>query len=253
MHALSEHVARQFGHAAPRYDMHATLQYDVLKKVAALVTHHICEHVPLLDVGAGTGRLAALLPERNIIAIDRAEGMCLHAQRQRHLPAICADATALPLRDASCMTYVSSLCWQWVAHRAAIGELHRLLARDGIAIIATLHEETFAELRDCFSALGLPQRMLHFCKAEVLQERFTAQPLHVIAYERQTYQQHFPSAQGFFRQLHGIGATLSGDAPPLSVAHMRALTSHYDTHHRDAAGVCASYEVGYWVVAHERF
>lgn len=86
------------------------------------------------DVGAGTGKLTALLQGRGlaVIAVEPDPGMV--AELRRQLPgvvALCAPAEALPLEDGSVDAVLVAQAWHWFDHVAAVAEARRVLRPGG--------------------------------------------------------------------------------------------------------------------------
>ena len=115
-------VRRAFSAAAPAYEAIARLQagigdelYERLDVVQAAPSR-------VLDVGSGTGRLAARLklrwPQAEVLCVDVAVGMLRQARKRaglfKPLRRVAGDARALPLADRSADLVVSSLCLQWL-------------------------------------------------------------------------------------------------------------------------------------------
>lgn len=89
----------------------------------------------LLDLGSGTGTLAAGYAERgaDVVALDRSGEML----RQAPVAArVVARAEACPFADASFDAVVAGQCWHWFDGPAVARECTRLLAPGGVLAIA---------------------------------------------------------------------------------------------------------------------
>ena len=89
---------------------------------------------PVLDLGAGTGKLTAALVDRgfDVTAVDPSPEM-LRVLRER-LPGVDAyEATAerIPLPDAAFGLVVAAQAWHWVDPARAVPEVARVLRRGG--------------------------------------------------------------------------------------------------------------------------
>lgn len=98
---------------------------------------------PMLDVGCGPAQVAAYLADRGVpvIGVDLAPRMLDVARRRSaSLPLACADMRLLPVRSRSCSGAAMFYSLQHLP-RAAIGnvfgELRRVLAPDGVLLLAT--------------------------------------------------------------------------------------------------------------------
>lgn len=99
----------------------------------------------VLDLGAGPGLLALLLaarvgPAGAVCGVDISEPLLAHARRisagQAQLCWLQADATALPLADASFDAAISTQVLEYVAEvDAALAELHRVLRPQGRLVV----------------------------------------------------------------------------------------------------------------------
>jgi SAM-dependent methyltransferase len=113
----TRHVRRAFSRAAASYREHAVLQREVEDRLLERCDFVATPPQRVLDVGAGPGRASAALrkrwPKAELIALDLALPMLREARRAagwfRRLPAVCADARALPLPTPA-WTYCSPVC-----------------------------------------------------------------------------------------------------------------------------------------------
>jgi ubiquinone/menaquinone biosynthesis C-methylase UbiE len=102
----------------------------------------------VLDVGCGTGRLAARIRRElhpaAAVGCDFSQGM-LHqaAQADSVLPWVRADALRLPFRDGSFDAVVSTEAFHWFPDQdAALAEFFRLLAPKGRLLVALINPRT---------------------------------------------------------------------------------------------------------------
>lgn len=93
----------------------------------------------VLDLGAGTGKLTALLVERfdEVIAVEPLAGM--RAVLERTVPrarVVPGDAERIPLDDGSVDGVFVAEAFHWFDTRAAVREIARVLRRGGTLVIA---------------------------------------------------------------------------------------------------------------------
>ena len=107
----------------------------------------------ILDAGSGPPQRALLrrYPEAEVIAVDFAADMLRTSRfgwfRKKPLP-VCGDLAALPLADASVELAWCNMTLHWVADPlAALRELQRVLAPEGLLMFSTLGPDTLKELR----------------------------------------------------------------------------------------------------------
>lgn len=148
-------VRRSFDRAAKSYDGAAVLHAEVRENL--LQRLKLVRLVPrvVLDAGAGTGHasraLKRLYPKARVVALDSSREMLQAAGRQqswlRPFERVCADAHALPLRDASIDLVVSNLMLQWCDPDMAFAEFRRVLRPEGLLSFSALGPDTLSELR----------------------------------------------------------------------------------------------------------
>jgi malonyl-CoA O-methyltransferase len=107
----------------------------------------------ILDAGSGPpqARFRKRYPKAEVIALDYSLGMLRAGKRrlfERRPPrAVCADLARLPLAAGSVQLAWTNMALHWVADPlAALRELHRVLAVDGLLLLSTLGPDTLAEL-----------------------------------------------------------------------------------------------------------
>lgn len=156
-------IARSFSDAAPQYDHHAFVQYEIGQRLLERV--NCVQNAPnnILDVGAGTGRLTRELqlrfPKSNIFGIDLAQGMMTYAKHHqpwkpwRHHPHyVCANMGHLPFKSQSIDLIFSNCTLQWGNDLSAIfAEFKRVLSPNGMLFFSTLGPQTLHELRLSFA------------------------------------------------------------------------------------------------------
>lgn len=240
-------VARAFG-AAEDYDRHAGVQ----RRVAEALTERIAAsplaaqpHV--LDVGAGTGFLPALLmprlPGARWVISDLSVEMIQRARTA--LPAgsgqfVAMDAARPCFADGGFDLVCSNLAAQWFDDLAgSIAALARLVAPGGLLALSTLADGSFAEWRRAHEALGLVSATPDFPDAAALAALAPGGMTATIAIE--SFARRHDDAADLLRSLRGLGATVPRPGrKPLGPKAMRAVMRQFES-----IGATVSYEIAY--------
>lgn len=211
-------VRRRFSAAAGRYSAVAVLQREVENRL--LERNESTDVAPelILDVGCGPGRAAGILRKRyrrsQIVALDLALPMLVQARRQggwlRSIPAVCADAGALPLTDVSVDLLFSNLCLQWLDDPAAVfSEFRRVLKPGGRMLLATFGPDTLAELRDAWASVDGHPHVSVFASMAMLGDALMTQGFRDPVLDRDLFTLSYASLDDLFVELRAIGANNS--------------------------------------------
>ncbi len=132
-----------FVHARTRHSLLERLQWAALQPAV------------VLDLGAGqcpaADELRHRYPDARILAVDHAPEMLA---KTAGVERVCAEATRLPLPDASVDLIFCNLMLAYCRDPAPIlAEVRRILAPHGLFSFTTLGQESFRELRAAWSGL----------------------------------------------------------------------------------------------------
>ena len=149
------------------------------------------------DGGAGTGIVTRQLMERGaeVVAFDPGPGVLRQAiARTPGLPAVIADAAAVPLRSGGLEMVCFGQSWHWVDQAAGAREMSRLLRSEGWWAAWWNHawadgEAWFDEynglLEATCSSFSRHQRDIDWCAAAIAAESTFGRPeRHVVPWER---------------------------------------------------------------------
>lgn len=231
-------VRRSFSRAAHGYDQAAALQREVGARLSETLDY-LEERVPdvVADVGCGPGHLSAAMqkrwPRAQVVALDLALPMLRQARenfggggwRQRLLggarrpEAVCADARALPLRDASVDVLFSNLCLQWVEDLPAVfAGFRRVLKPGGLLLVSTFGPDTLFELRGAFAEADAAPHVSPFASIAQFGDALIAAGFKNPVLDRDEFVLGHPDLGHLMRELRTLGATNA------SVERRRSLT-----------------------------
>lgn len=161
---------RAHARASRKYDAVAVLQAQVRKEMLARLELTPLKPATVLDVGAGTAHSSLALkkryPKARVLALDSALPMLRLARRRftlmRRFGRVCADASRLPLPDASVDLVFCNLMLQWSAPDPVLRELRRVLRSGGLLALSSLGPDTLQELRAAWAQVDELPHVLPF-------------------------------------------------------------------------------------------
>ena len=262
----SERMRGNFSNHACDYDSYASVQKRVVDLLCGRLS--VCTMRPglMLDVGTGTGALAAavrsLNTEQSLVIMDIAHGMTREAaQRLPGAFACDGDARFLPFEDCSFETVVSSSVYQWVdCLPTAFNEVARVLKPGGSFAMALFGDKTLHELRSSHRHAVTEShcsRSSHVQTFPAIDEVSAAVKLaglscHEICSTMEV--EYHSDVPELLRQLKKIGASNAASDRPRGLASRRVIQSmmnEYELSYRCEEGLPASYEV-IITIAHKR-
>jgi len=253
-----ERMRGNFSSHAGDYDRYASVQRRVVELLCDRLPRFPDEPGRLLDVGTGTGALAAAMSaleaKHQLVVMDIAHGMTRTASSR--LPAVTAcdgDARHLPFASGIFAGVVSSSVYQWVdCLPAAFAEVARVLNPGGVFAMALFGEQTLFELRASHRqaiANISGRRSSHVQSFPSLRE-VSAALASAGLFCRELFSrmevEHHADVPDLLRQLKQIGASNAAADRPRGLASrrvMHAMMKSYEADYRCADGLPASYEV----------
>lgn len=211
----------------------------------------------VLDLGAGTGHATRALRDRfrraRVIAVDISTPMLAAARRRaswlRSFDVVCADATRLPLPDASVDLVYANLVLPLLADPdSLLLEARRVLRPRGHLTFATLGPDTLEELRAAWALVDDGPHVhtfpdMHDVGDALVRAGFTAPVLEV---DRVTVT--YADVASLYRDLRGVGAgnRLAGRRRALTGrGRLAAVASHYESRRTVEGRLPATCEIVY--------
>jgi malonyl-CoA O-methyltransferase len=233
-------VRASFDAAAGDYDAVAVVQAEVRRRLLERLDLFRIHPTRILDVGCGTGHGAHALLKRyrgaDLLALDLAPRMLEATRRQRpwfrRLDAVCADAAALPVADASADLVFSNLMLQWCdAPDRVFAEFHRVLRPGGLALFTSFGPDTLKELRAAWRAADDHVHVSRFVDMHDLGDALVragfGQPVMDMEHMTVTY----PDVRSLMRDLKTMGArnATAGRSRGLTGRQrLAAVEAHYE-------------------------
>ena len=253
----TQQIRRSFGRAAPAYALTAVLQKEVESRLLEQLDYVAQPPTRIVDIGCGPGRASAALkrrwPKAQVIALDLALPMLVEAKKQAgwwrpRFARINADASSLPLADASVDVIFSSLCIQWIADLPALfAEWRRVLAPGGLLLVSTFGPQTLHELRAAFAAVDADEHVSRFVPIQAVGDALLASGLRDPVLDADQFILTYRDARDLMRELRAIGAGNAHSARRRSLtgkAHMQRVLEAYEPYRRDGL-LPATYDVIY--------
>lgn len=253
----SGRVRGNFSNHAGDYDRYASVQKRVVELLYGRLTAVAMPPGLSLDVGTGTGALAAAMLERvpgPLVLMDIAH--CMTRAAADRLPGISAcdgDARQLPFFDETFACVVSSSVYQWIeCLPSAFAEISRVLRPGGLFALALFGEKTLYELRSCHcravahSGMGQASHVQNFPTLSEVTDALAAAGLACENLFNGMEVEFHLDVPDLLRQLKRIGASNATADRPRGLASRRVMQSmiqFYEEQYRCESGLPASYEV----------
>lgn len=232
---LKARIARQFSRAASHYDQAAQIQAEIAHDAMALLGPH---YASLLDIGCGTGRSSGQLRAMSdqLLAMDLAEGMLVHARNQSALQGglpihwLRGDAENLPLASTSLNGVYSSMVLQWCENIPKIcSEIFRVLQPGGHGVLAIMCEGSMDELQSCWQTLDNQRHVNQFANHQLWQRRALEAGFEVQCRQKSyiTWHKNVRDLLGSIKQIGANVVTATGNHAPLNRQSLAELEAHY--------------------------
>lgn len=201
-------IQRQFNSAASTYDKYAYVQTEIAQRLLSHFDGILIDPEVILDLGTSTGTTASLLrqqfPEADVIGVDFAEGLL--KQSQRPGSAICADAEALPFKDASMDCVASNLMLQWCDISKVFNEVQRILKPNGLWIFSTLGPDSMFEIKQSWASVDDHHHANDFLDLHDVGDALVKSKLIEPVMEMEPLTLHYHSLKALMQDIRGIGA-----------------------------------------------
>ena len=208
-------VRRHFDQAAPRYEAHDWLQWEVARRLVEQPQLADLQPARIVDAGCGTGRLTEWLkqrwPKAQVVGVDWAPRMAALTRRRsrwrRPLDVLCADLGALPLPDRSVDLLVCSLALQWCNDVPAVFNSWRRVVRPGgLVLFASFGPDTLKELRAAWASVDRRPHVSQFPDLQQMGDWLLASGFRDPVMSGEHLLATYADPMDLMRELKGLGA-----------------------------------------------
>lgn len=220
MHSAT--IINAFDAAAENYDAAATVQADIAQKLVTWAKPRCSAPQSLLDIGCGTGFVAAELyrqwPEAKITALDAAPDMLRQAQRKvPHLSVVAGDASTIDMPDKFDAMF-SSMALHWMPNPLAVLQhWQKWLTPTGRIFVALPVAGSFEEWRSLCRQHHIEDGLWNLPEAEFADGLANRS-------EKLAIPAHYGSAQEFLHSMKDTGAsTARVGYRAVSISRLRKL------------------------------
>ncbi|MEW6064874.1 MAG: malonyl-ACP O-methyltransferase BioC [Bacillota bacterium] len=251
-----EQIRKNFCRGASTYDQYAKVQKKMAQELSNKITAVGKEFREILEIGCGTGFLTELLarefPRANILALDISPRMIKVAKKKlssySNITYLVEDGENLRI-NGSFDLIVSNAVFQWFNNYFQPFALyHKNLKEDGCFIFSTLGEQTFRELGQALSFLGLESPKEALINAGELGQILKTCGFAKWTVEEQLLKDYHASARELLVGIKKIGAQshcFSARGFCLKGGDIFKLAVFLNSRYREGKGVYITYQVLY--------
>ena len=232
-------IRRSFDRVSKNYDRVSVIEPRVRNEIIERLELVDFQPDVILDAGCATGMLSRQLLKRfrrgRVLALDLSVGMLRHACNKkplfRKLDAICADASSIPLPDASVDLVCSNLMLHWCNDLdQVLREFRRILTPRGLLTFSTLGPDTLTELRQAWRSVDGDIHVNRFADmhdiGDALIRAGLTEPVMDVDYYRLTYGQ----LTDLMKELKSVGAHNMNRGRPRGLTSRSRLTAVEDAY-----------------------
>jgi malonyl-ACP O-methyltransferase BioC len=243
-------IERRFSAAATTYDHYALVQRSVAEESARLLRIHAPPPACILDIGCGTGAvIQALGSDYALTGLDISQAMITEAclKNPGDIDWIHADILEYTC-DTPYDVLVSASTLHWLRPLDDLfAHLQGLLVPGGLAVFALMLDGSLSELHALRAAYSPGKQKGPLPGADEVADAMSRSGFSVASTHFQSFKSHYPEAATLIRHLHNSGVTARTTSKALTRGELNELTQAYDTLVRDAKGVYATWQVGYFI------
>lgn len=246
-----ETIKAAFSKSAATYDGASDFQKETGQILMDMILKDRPAFARILDVGTGTGSMAAaLLKDMKGVfyGCDIAWGMASFAKKNtRGLFIVQADAESLPYKDGEFDTVFSNITYQWMHDMpSAFKEAGRVLKKGGRFYFSILLKGSLAELYEALAAAGKNNLTGILPEENLLKSGLTDAGLAIGEWQVRILKRPYQSCLDFVKALRLIGAGKIQEDNIFKMGERAVffnMVNFYDENFRKGGKVFATYRV----------
>lgn len=238
-----------FDRAAKTYTKHASLQNYVARQLLAILPPIEKEDAKVLDIGSGTGVLASLAGNVNIVQMDSSYPMVQLSSDEG--VAFCGDMNQLPIKHESQDVILSSMALHWSENLAeTLQSMYDALKPGGKCAFAIPVQGTLTELSQIMHEVNQKNRILAFPDAAELKDVVEKIGFSLEAWLQDPVTWNYDGVIHILQSIRGVGGSNKAESRniPLTKKELEVLVDLYHVKYGSAAGVTASWRILYAVL-----
>lgn len=212
----STDIAVAFDRIAAGYDGFAVLEQEAGSRLLDRTGFMRLEPACILDLGCGTGGIAAALKKSfrkaQVLGLDVSTGMLSRARRKssltRPLRFLCADMARLPLAARSVDLVTANLSMFWAPPEALFAEIRRVLRPGGMFLFTGFGRESLGQLAATLPDLDSRIRFPLFPDLLETGDALTAAGFREPVMDSDRITLQYPGLDALMTELEGTGSAL---------------------------------------------
>lgn len=221
-------VQNDFDKAAHEYHRYSNLQKKVASLLCKKAAARFDKDAAVLDIGSGTGFLAAW-KKFKVIQIDISFEMCRASSA--YAPAINGDMEIMPFKNSSFGNLYSSLALQWANDRNKVfAEIHRVMKNNGKCLIATFGPETLREMKRTIRKVSGKEHVIAFPDMEIIRQEMANAGFKEIEIEIIRFHRFYESVFDLMKKIKGVGGNNKNEerGNPLTKSDLIQIEKNYE-------------------------
>jgi len=239
-------IANNFNKAAQNYQNNAHLQQQVAQNLVQNHQNIIKNAKNILDLGSGSGFIAQLCQQQNLLNLQQNFINCdiaINMLKTTKQKSINCDIEFLPIKPDKIDLIISSLSFQWLNNfNQTLNQIHQILPKNGYFICAFLSKNTLKEIKFCCQQLNIPIKINNFLDPKQINCNFNN-----IKITTQTIKKNYNNVIELINSMKKIGAKYQNTTQSQSISpqQIRDLNNFYLQKFSYRSKIRSNWEISY--------